>query len=46
MPKYTCAECSLAVIIVPNEDPIKACTCDAPILAHAEATLVGMGGLS
>lgn len=42
---YRCAECGMAVIILEGHDPIKACTCSAPILAEASVTLVGKGGV-
>ena len=48
--KYECAECHLAVIVLKKEDGeneiIKACGCDAPVLANAIATVIGLGGLS
>lgn len=42
---YHCAECGMAVIVLPGEDPIKACTCDAPIVAEARAHCEGQGGV-
>lgn len=36
---YHCGKCKLAVIVVGVEKPIKACTCDAPIIAEMEANL-------
>lgn len=44
-PKYQCSKCSLAVL-VHGENVIKACKCDAPILANMEATMKGTGGVS
>lgn len=43
--QYKCAECELAVIVLLNEEPIKACTCEAPIIAEMEAQAVVHGGL-
>lgn len=37
-PKYSCSKCGLAVIVIPNEKPIKACKCEAPIIASMEGT--------
>lgn len=37
--KYYCAECKLAVIVLPDTEPIKACKCEAPIVAEMEARL-------
>lgn len=44
--QYKCSECNLAVIVLPNEEPIKACTCKAPIIAEMEAQATAKGGLS
>jgi hypothetical protein len=38
-PAYYCSKCGTAVIVVPNEKPIKACKCNAPIHANMEATV-------
>lgn len=43
---YKCSECGLAVIVLPNEKPIKACKCEAPIIVEMEATATGKGGVS
>ena len=43
--KYYCSSCLLAVAIIENEEPIKACTCEAPIVAEAECSLKGAGGV-
>ena len=43
--QYKCAECGLAVIVLPDTEPIKACTCEAPIIAEMEAQAVVHGGL-
>lgn len=44
--QYKCAECGMAVIVLPDEAPIKACVHDAPIIAEMEAEAVVHGGLS
>ncbi len=43
--KYYCSSCGLAVIVLPEQEPIKACKCEAPIYANAESRLNGTGGL-
>lgn len=42
---FTCSKCHLGVIIIQDRPPIKACFCDAPIVANLSATLVGVGGV-
>lgn len=44
--QYKCSECDLAVIVIENEEPIKACTCEAPIIAEMTAEATAKGGLS
>lgn len=39
IPQYYCAECKKAVIVMPNEKPIKACNCNASIVANMEGTV-------
>jgi hypothetical protein len=41
---YTCSKCGLAVIVF-NGEVIKACHCEAPIIANMKATAKGVGGL-
>lgn len=36
---YKCSKCNLAVIVLPNEEPIKACNCNAPIIADIRSTI-------
>jgi len=43
--QYKCSQCELAVIVLPNEEPIKACTCEASIIAEMTAEAVIHGGL-
>jgi len=44
-PKYSCSKCGMAVIVIPNEKPIKACKCeDATIVANMEATVIRANG--
>lgn len=46
IPKYTCGKCGISVIVVPNEKPLKACKCKAPIVANMEATVIrNTGGI-
>lgn len=42
---YKCSKCGLAVVVIPNEKPIKACSCNAPIIADMTAVASGSGGL-
>lgn len=44
--QYYCSECKLAVIVLPGHEPIKACTCNAPITAELSAGLKGTGSLN
>ena len=46
MNKYKCEKCNLAVIIIDGEKPIKACNCEAPIIAEMEAVAHGKGDLN
>lgn len=41
---YRCAGCGTAVIVLPDEEPIRGCACDAPIVAEASASCSGSGG--
>jgi len=44
-PKYSCSNCGIAVIVIPNEKPIKACKCvGATIIANMEATVIRATG--
>jgi hypothetical protein len=38
-PAYYCEKCKLAVIVLPGEKPIRACNCQAPIVAAMTATV-------
>lgn len=42
---YKCKECGLEVIVT-NEATIRACKCEAPIIASMEATAFGKGGMN
>ena len=45
MNKYSCSKCGMAVIVIPNEKPIKACKCEvATIVANMEATVIRASG--
>lgn len=37
-PAYYCSKCKIAVIVLKGEKPIKACKCNAPIVANMEGT--------
>jgi hypothetical protein len=37
--KYFCSECKNLVIVLPDEEPIKICNCEAPIVADVEVTV-------
>lgn len=43
--QYRCSKCNLAVIVLPNQEPIKACSCEAAIIAEAQSTAYGQGGI-
>ncbi len=45
--KYSCSKCGMAVVVIPNEKPIKACKCEgATIIANMEATVIrNTGGI-
>jgi DNA-directed RNA polymerase subunit RPC12/RpoP len=44
-PKYVCSNCGMAVIVIPNEKPIKACKCEnTTIVANMEATVIRCTG--
>lgn len=47
---YSCKKCGLAVIVFDGsgkilDKPIKACECNAPIVADMSATATGKGGI-
>ena len=45
MNKYSCSKCGMAVTVIPNEKPIKACKCEgATIVADMEATVIRASG--
>lgn len=46
-PKYSCSNCGMAVIVIPDEKPIKACKCkNATVVANMEATVIrNTGGI-
>lgn len=43
---YKCSKCNLAVIVLPNEEPITACKCNAAIIAEIQANVEGHANLS
>lgn len=50
MTAYTCSQCGLTVRVEDAINPadtklIKACGCDAPVIANIESTLSGAGGV-
>ena len=46
MSHYKCSQCELAVIVIKGEAPIKACICDASIIAEMTAEASARGGLT
>ena len=42
---YVCSKCGLSVIVTPEGTVIRACTCEAPIVANLSAGLAGKGGV-
>lgn len=46
MTQYQCSACGLAVIVLNQEKPIRACSCDAPITANMQAHAYGSGGVA
>ncbi len=44
MSRYSCAGCGLAVIVLDGQT-VRACTCDAAIVADMSVTLAGRGGV-
>ena len=44
-PKYQCAKCSLAVL-VHGENVIRACKCDAAVVANIVAKCAGKAGVA
>jgi DNA-directed RNA polymerase subunit RPC12/RpoP len=43
---YKCSKCGIAVIIIPNENPIRACNCKASIIVDmGTAKLTGNGNV-
>lgn len=43
---YKCSKCKLSVIILPDKTMIKACTCDAPIIAEISSNVQANGGIN
>lgn len=41
-PMYRCSSCGLAVIVLPDHEPIRACLCDGTIVCELQANLAGM----
>lgn len=44
--KYYCNECKLAVIVLPEQEPIKGCKCNAPIVANMSSSMIVKAGVS
>jgi hypothetical protein len=42
---YTCSQCNKWVIVL-NWEIIKACPCDASVIANASSSLTWMGGVT
>jgi hypothetical protein len=43
---YKCSKCNLAVIVLEGKEPIKACKCNAPIIADMTATVKAQMGVN
>lgn len=43
--KYKCSKCGLAVIVLPEQPPIRACKCNEAIIAEASCIAKGNGGI-
>lgn len=43
--KYKCSKCGLAIIILPEQQPIKACKCESSIIAEMTSVAQGHGGI-
>lgn len=41
-----CSQCKLTVVELPNKEVVKACKCDAPIIAEIQATVVSTSKLN
>jgi len=37
---YSCSKCGLAIIVIPNQEPIRACKCNASIIAEMQSNLI------
>lgn len=42
---YRCSKCGMAVIVLPDVKPIKACKCSASVIADMTAVTTGKGGI-
>jgi DNA-directed RNA polymerase subunit RPC12/RpoP len=42
---YKCSKCGMAVIVIKDHAPIKACTCEAAIIADLKAGLKGTANI-
>lgn len=42
---YKCSTCNEPVLVIPEQTPIKVCSCNATIIAECESTVKGMGGI-
>ena len=42
---YKCSKCNEPVLVIPEQAPIKVCSCNATIIVDMEATVIGMGGI-
>lgn len=43
-PEYCCKACGMAVIVLPDQAPIRACACNATIIANMDAVVTEHGG--
>ncbi len=42
---YKCKNCDAPVLVVPNEKPVRTCSCNSTIIAECEGTATGVGGV-
>lgn len=42
---YKCKECNAQMLVIPNEQPIRICSCNSTIVVDMSATAIGQGGV-
>lgn len=43
--QYKCSKCNMAVIVLAGKEPIKACTCEAPVIVEMVAQAKCVAGI-